>query len=454
MHRILLLLVPLVVASAASAKPTVPRVMCAEYPDAPMCRGYTVACTQCHTSVPAWNVYGEDVAAALADGTGDYDTDLPAALAAIESNDSDGDGLSNLEEILLGTKPGDASSFFIEPAAPQGEANTQYDLGNIDVGFAHKRMMVTACGRSPTYDERQALLAAPDPSAALHAALDTCLTSTHWLQKALPRLADKRIRPLAALGTQSTFVTLGDYEWDYRLFVHILSGDRDARDLLLADYHVDVDGNVVDGVIQSVGGANRGQRLAVDKRAGMITTTWFLTIHTMFSLVPRTTAAQAYRAYLGQDIAKSEGLLPIENEPADVDNKGVAQSTCAQCHATLDPLSYGFAYYNGIAGPLGNGSFNANRPTWNDADVTSSLLGEALTSQEETGVRSWATVAVNSPAFRRNFVNMFAEQWLGRAVLPNEQEEFAALEETVVSDGHNANRLIHRIIDTRAFGAP
>jgi hypothetical protein len=82
------------------------------------------------------------------------------------------------------------------------------------------------------------------------------------------------------------------------------------------------------------------------------------------------------------------------------------------------------------------------------------LLGEALTSQEETGVRSWATVAVNSPAFRRNFVNMFAEQWLGRAVLPNEQEEFAALEETVVSDGHNANRLIHRIIDTRAFGAP
>jgi Protein of unknown function (DUF1585) len=308
-------------------------------------------------------------------------------------------------------------------------------------------MMVTYCGRSPTYDQRAALT-------DVHAALDACLSSTHWLQHALPRLADKRIRPLGALGTAARFVTLGDYDWDYRLFVHALSGARDARDLLLADYHVDIDGNVTTDVIESAGGPNRGQPLPRDKRAGMITTQWFLAIHTMFSELPRTTAAQAYRAYLGQDIAQSEGLLPVDGEPVDVDQKGVSQSTCAQCHATLDPLTYGFAYYNGIGGNGGNGAYDANRPRWNEADVSSSLLGQALPDQQQNGVRGWAEVAANSAAFRRNLAEMFFVQALGRAVLPNEQDELAVLEQSLLDDGYSAERLIHRIIDTRAFGVP
>lgn len=36
----------------------------------------------------------------------------------------------------------------------------------------------------------------------------------------------------------------------------------------------------------------------------MLTTRWFLAKNTMVTPIPRTTAAQAYRAYLGYDIAK------------------------------------------------------------------------------------------------------------------------------------------------------
>ena len=82
----------------------------------------------------------------------------------------------------------------------------------------------------------------------------------------------------------------------------------------------------------------------------MITTQWFLSINTMFSPLPRTTAAQAYRAYLGADIAQQQGIFPIAGEPLDVDDKGVRDAQCATCHATLDPLSYAFAEYQGISG--------------------------------------------------------------------------------------------------------
>lgn len=42
-----------------------------------------------------------------------------------------------------------------------------------------------------------------------------------------------------------------DYAWDYRLFAYIMTGDRDVRDLLVADYHVE---QRVDGCLEPVGG--------------------------------------------------------------------------------------------------------------------------------------------------------------------------------------------------------
>jgi hypothetical protein len=445
-----------VVATAANAEPTGPRGFCAVYPDEPSCRGSVVACTQCHVAPPEVNAYGAAVWGALLgiDANFVYDRDLPAALAAVEGDDSDGDGVSNLEEIVLGTKPGDAQSVFVAPAVPSGEANPGYQVGNYDALFALRRLSLSFCGRSPSYEERQSLLASTDPQAALHDALDGCLSSSYWLEEGLPRLADKRIRPLFAIGLEGV-IPLADYQWDYRLFTHVLSGDRDARDLLLADYHIDANGNVVTGPI--AGGSNEvgGQPVGAPQRAGMITTQWFLMIHTMFSELPRTTAAQAYRAYLGLDIARSEGLLPTPGEPLDIDNKGVDdQATCIYCHATLDPLSYAFAHYNGIGGSGGNGAFRAGRPSWEPNEVTARLFDIELTDTETRGVRGWAEVAVASDAFRRNLVAMFMTAALGRPPAPDEQDEAAALEDGLVLDNYRAEALLHRLIDTRAFGVP
>lgn len=109
-HLITLVLGCLLLSFSAAAKPVGPRLACQHYPDAPMCRGAVVSCAQCHTSPPELNGYGGDVSAALEASDLVYEDDLGAALLAVEGNDSDGDGLSNLEEIVLGTRPGDANS--------------------------------------------------------------------------------------------------------------------------------------------------------------------------------------------------------------------------------------------------------------------------------------------------------------------------------------------------------
>lgn len=435
------------------ARPTGPRLYCAHYDDMPACRGAVVACTQCHTAPPELNVYGVSVVSAL---TGPYEEALEEALTAVEGEDSDGDGLTNLEELVLGTRPGDPTSFFVAPPAPSGPANPGFAVGQYDPAFAHRRLMITYCGRSPTFDERATFAAASDPRRALHEALDACLQSPYWTQEGLARLADKRIRPLQAVNVDGV-IPLADYTWDYRLFVHALTGDRDARDLLVADYHIDESGSVVTGVVGGAGDQQvGGQPLAVDKRAGMITTQWFLMIHTMFSELPRTTAAQAYRAYLGQDIARSEGLLPIAGEPVDVDDKGVDDTeTCVYCHATLDPLSYAFAYYNGIGGGGGNGAFRANRPSWSPTAIESAILDVPLTDVQERGVVDWARTAADSPLFGQTIAAMFMTHALGRPPRPDEFDALAELAERFAdADAYRATALIHRLVDTDAFGVP
>ncbi len=439
-------------APTTSAKPVGPRLTCAHYPDIPACRGKIVACTQCHVAPPELNAYGESIVFAL---TGPYEEALPEALAAVEGEDSDGDGLSNLEELVLGTHPGDPQSFFVQAPAPSGPTNPTFDVGTYDAAFAYRRTMIAYCGRSPSYDERAAFDAAGDKRAILHSTLDTCLGSSFWRGEGLQRLADKRIRPLQAVNVDGV-IPLADYSWDYRLFVHALTDDRDARDLLLADYHIDVDGNVVSGVVAGGGGDNvGGQPLAVDKRAGMITTQWFLMIHTMFTELPRTTAAQAYRAYLGQDIARSEGLLPTDGEPKDIDNKGVDDNdTCISCHATLDPLSYAFANYNGIGGSGGTGAFDANRPSWAPSAIEAAILDVPLQNVHERGVVDWAQTAADSPLFRQTIAGMFMTHALGRAPRPDELDDLQLLADTFADDGYVASALLHRLIDTDAFGVP
>jgi hypothetical protein len=302
----------------------------------------------------------------------------------------------------------------------------------------------------------------------LHDALAGCLQSDYWRKVGLARLADKRIRPLVAAGADSEIMiagfrlVIGDYQYDYRLWTYALTGNRDMRDLLMADYYVVEDENgelsqTYDKVIKPDPTALAGgQPLSRELRAGMISSQWFLAINTMFSALPRTTAAQAYRAYLDADIANSEGLRPVAGQPVDVDHRGVAAERCANCHSTLDPLAYAFAKYEGIqySADLRFGDYRPERlsemmPDWNDALEQPMLFGQPVNSLVE-----WAQVAANSPAFQRNMVDLFFRQALGHPPGPDDQTEFVAMVDAVPKDGYSAEQVISRLVDSNAFGRP
>jgi hypothetical protein len=442
-----LLFVLIAIPSVAHARPEAPSVFCATYPESASCRGRLAECSTCHVSTwpPAWNSFG--LAIASMREPVDFASDLPRILSLLEAEDTDGDG----------TSPGDADDVWLA-CMPEIPETGPPVVSGYDFRRAFVRVSVLYCGRSPSYDE----LAAFDDGAPadelylrVHARLDQCLASPYWRDVGLARLADERIRPLEAVGASSPVgITVGDYEWDYRLWSYALTGDRDVRDLLLADYHVQQNS---DGTLVPVTGpidpprAGRagGQPLEANRRAGMITTQWFLSINTMFSPLPRTTAAQAYRSYLGFDIAKQEGLVPIAGEPADIDRRGVTEAQCALCHSTLDPLSYAFAYYNGITGAA-TGAYSPERPArvipdW--ADNRTMLLGAPVDD-----VRAWAVAAAASDEFRQNLAHMFFLHALEREPLAGELPEVDAAWAALPEDGWSANRLLHRLIDTSAFG--
>jgi hypothetical protein len=433
--------------SLAVAKPTANTPLCDAYPTAPACAGQLPSCSTCHTSTdPAqWNEFGRDVRAAL---TGDFDATLGDALAAIEVDDSDGDGIANGAEIASGTNPGESDSCDLaEPVST---------FSGYDFDLARRRVGVLYCGIAPTRDELDAFFdGASDEAtlrARLHEALDACLASNFWRDRGLPELAHELIRPVYPVGHETpaaVSINLGDYKWDYRLFSYVLTGDRDARELLTAQYHVDEEFQAVSGVIGSSTATSGTQALVPERRAGMITTEWFLLINTMFSDLPRTTAAHAYRSYLGLDLSLQEGILPIVGEPVDVDDKGVDAAACAQCHSTLDPLAYAFAPYEGIAGS-DTGTFDPGRPTrlmkdWDDN--ASYLFGE-----EVPDLVTWAKTAANSDAFKRTLATMFFHHATGRHPGPADEPELASLFTGLPEHGYSANRLIHDLIDTSTFG--
>lgn len=439
--------------TAALARPEAPPLVCDAYPDAAICAGQVATCELCHVSTwPAsWNSYGAKIVSAL-DG-GDFEASLADAMASLDADDSDGDGLSNLDEMTAGTNPGDEDDVW--PTCTLGSEHpdglpiaSEYDLPR-----ALRRVSLLYCGASPSYDELQAFTELADDAAryeTLHQTLDACLAGDWWRDEGLPRLADWRIRPVAAVGKDSPVgIVIGDYEWDYRLWTWAMSGDRDVRDLLLADYHVDAAGDGTLSPTDGTIGGFPGQPLEPGQRAGMITTQWFFAINTMFSPLPRTTAAQAYRAYLGNDMAEQQGIYPVVGEPVDVDEKGVKDDECATCHSTLDPLSYAFASYNGITGP-NTGTFDPNRPDnliagWTDPDTV--LFGQTV-----DGVPGWAEVAANSDAFKRTVVLTLFLHAFDREPLPDEEESFAAIWRALPESGWSANAMIHRLVDTPSFG--
>ncbi|MFW7378710.1 MAG: hypothetical protein ACOH5I_07885 [Oligoflexus sp.] len=424
-----------------SASPVGTTIFCQKYAGAPACNDEAASCNVCHAGPPGLNPYGDSIVQNL---NGDLASGLYETLDKIDELDSDGDGVNNREEILFGGHPGNRA------IAPIRDVQIEYDRE-----MAFKRVMVNYCGRPASYQELQNLNAAADQKAFMHEQLDQCLDSDYWKNEALHRLADRKIQPLSTIGFGGN-VVIGDYRYDYWLFSYIMSGDRDVRELLSAQYHIDANGNKIEGTIAREEAPQIGERiviaggqpLAPQRRAGMMTTQWFFANFTMFSQLPRNTASQVYREYLGLDIAKGEGLMPVPNEPRDVDNINIAQAECAVCHSTLDPLAYAFSTYVGIETVQAflfntNGTYRAGRAPW-EADGV--LFGQPVGDLLE-----WAEIARNSDQFKKNIAHMLFTQALSREPMPHETEEYDALWQGLPADGFSANRLIHRFVETNAF---
>lgn len=469
-HRILLMpgvLAVMLQAVPAQARPSGPALFCEAYPDSPHCTGKLPECSMCHTTVPGRNAYGMAVEAHLLPDLprplpeAAYAAGLPDALAAVESRDSDGDGFSNLDEMLLGSFPGNAAS---SPGGSDGCAgsagNAYYDICNYDPDYALKKIYLDVCGHSPTFEEQEEFAALPGSArmARLHQVLDACLDSEFWQGKdgVLWQLAHRKIRPVGALksGEDAGAIPLSDYYDDYHLFVYTQIDDHDARDLLTADYFVarDTGSPTVYRRVDGIG----DQRMQPERRAGLLTTHWSLVFNIMFAALPRTAAAQAYRAFLGMDIARLQGLYPVAGEPVDYDGKGVSQPACAVCHATLDPLSYPFKNYNTFTEPMYQyydrrieSYFLHEAPNIGDMPEAGSLLGQPVSD-----LMAWARVAAGSTQFLIATVDDYWRLLIGGRAGPDD-EEFKRLWQRLGDEhGYSVERMLHELIETEAYGVP
>ncbi len=472
--------------AASHAMPAAPAVVCDTYPDAVACVGTLPSCNLCHTSPPARNDFGAAIAEALLPGAPRpldptvFADELPDALKAVEAEDSDGDGFSNLEELLAGSLPSAIDSTPMgdgdAPVCEQVDTSVdgwQYNVCERDTAYTFAKVMRDVCGRSPTIDELDSVIGAVEPWEIIHDTLDGCLDSQNWLgiNGVLWNMANSKIKPSASLkaGNNAGDIPLGDFEDDYNLFIYSQIDDRDAREMLTAQYMVTrADGDDATVYLEYVRepfedflerGFAAAQLSEPETRAGMITTRWFLVNNTMFTAVPRTSAAQAYRAYLGMDIAKLEGLMPVDNEPIDYDDKDVDADDCAVCHSTLDAITYPFTRYEGLGNAL-PGVYNANRmnrmaneeeiPTIADTPEAGVLLGQPVANLLE-----WADVAANSDAFARNTVLDYWRHFIGEEPTIAEQAQFDALWQDFASvHEYGVERMIHALIETEAYSVP
>ncbi|MFN3202371.1 MAG: hypothetical protein ACE366_28490 [Bradymonadia bacterium] len=494
------------------SRPSAPKAFCDLYTEAPKCQTGGVQCEVCHTTPPARNLYGDAVEKSMADidlprplGEPEFLMALPESLRAIEMDDADGDGVSNHEEILAGSWPADATSMpdyaacDETTAARASRSDNGWNVCDFDPAYVYKKVALDFCGRSPSLEAQEdfAELVAEggDWASVLHSQLDECLKSQFWLGKdgALWALANDKIGPTQAVksGEDAGDIPLGDYYDDYQLWAYTQSGDRDAREVLTAQYFVTQDREdptefSTFTFAPTRDFARRGfdgvQLVHPDHRAGMLTTRWFLVSNTMFTSVPRTSAAVAYKAFLGYDIARMEGLDSVPGEPKDYDDKGVQRADCAVCHATLDPLTYPFASYEGLGGGEGgdalvdigggadlvnsDGTFNLPVATYNPDRLERfpTIDGERVVDTPEAGVlfgqpvanlQEWAQVAANSDAFARTTVKDYWTLLNGIPPQPAQAAEFEALWRAFRGEhAYRVERMLHALIMTEAYGVP
>lgn len=460
--------------NTAHAKPFAPNTFCEAYPGAPMCDGLLPGCTTCHvtTSPLVMNPFGEHLSNALGQyisspfDDAEFADFLPQALMDIEQRDSDEDGFTNIEEIQSGTQPGSSESYpsVAECPRPDRVEELDYKICQYDYGFVYRKVGIDFCGLPPTFDEMQAF-ANLDESAqatAVHTLLDSCLDGEFWLgpNGVLWNIAHDKIRPVGSLSR------FADYINDYEYFTYTQIDDHDVRDVLVGQYvvtYTNLGSDTEPRSLYEAVDAKKDQPMQPERRAGLLTTAWPLFYNTMFTALPRGTAAQAYRAFLGFDIAAAEGLSwPIDNEPIDYDRAGVTNPTCAACHSTLDPLSYPFSRYNGIQGDMQIGLYMYDPDRIDKYFVgrypAMANMGEAgyIFGQPVADLLEWAQVAANSDPFFTATVDDYWKLLIGDKPTPDQTvryEEYTGLA-LQLSQHFSVEQMLHGLIDTEAYGAP
>lgn len=394
---------------------------------------------------------------------------LAGVLLQIEPDDSDGDTFSNLEEIELGSYPGAVDSTPAPPECPD-EPIGPYDVCNWDARYVFSRVGTDFCGSRPTYEDLASFdsLDAAAKRTAVHEKLDACLASEFWRGRdgEVWQLAYRKIRPIG------TLKALSDYDVDFGIFAWAHLDHHDVRDMLLSDLYTLVSpagaGPTIYQQVATVEvcdplGQNcvYPQPMQQERRVGMISTTWFLLYYVMFSPIPRTAAAQAYRSYLNFDIAKLEGLDPLAEPPVDYDGSGIEAEECAVCHATLEPLTAPFTRYNAFQDP--GFTYDADRMNKWAAVLANPSLAQVpeagrLLGQDVADLRAWAQVAANSDEFYAAVTEDYWQRLVGAKPSLDQSELYQDFDETwrtlKEDPQHSVFRMLHTLIDTEAYGAP
>jgi len=350
--------------------------------------------------------------------------------------------------------------------------NARWNVCGYDTSYAFRRVHLDFCGQSPTRAETAAFNAVKsndrNARALISTTLDQCLKSNYWIGKdgVVWNQGVPKIGPTSSIkaGTNAGAIPLADFEWDFNLFTYANSGDRDVRDLLRAQYFVaraydkpnDFRILTEEEVSKSRGAV--GQPIPPERRVGMITTHWNVVLNTMFTAIPRTTAAAAYRNYLGYNLAKMQGLHPVDGEPRDYDNKGVEAPVCAGCHSTIDPLTYPFTRYNGISG---GGTYVATRlngfVSTDGADVKNAPEAGVIFGQSVKDLVEWGKVAANSEDFSKNVARDYWKLLVGREPNERDQVEYTAMWRGLMAPAqynYRVEKMLHGMVMTNAYGQP
>ncbi len=417
------------------------------------------------------------------------------AIAEVDTLDSDSDGFTNGDEIREGSHPGDPGSVPFEPACPEPDevADLPYALCEYDPPFAYRRVMLDFCGHSPTYEQLESIraLTLDEQLEAIDAQLDECLASEYWRGEGgvLWEQAYDKVRPVRALKagrgpSDIELLRIADYYNDIMLWVWSQIDGNDVRNVLLADFFVLQSGTefevvpdiglssmaacsddadcpwnetCLDDVCQCPG--NCDEAVVPERRQGLLTTRWTLLYGTMFTPIPRATAAQAYRAFLGFDIAKLEGLSPVDGEPVDYDAKGVDAPQCAVCHTTLDPLSYPFTRYTGF-GPGGRAVYVEDRMSYpaiadQAPNIEDTPEAGVIFGQPVDDLTQWAEVAAQSPQFAQAVVDDYWERLIGPPPNADQAEQFNQLwNDLMTTHDYSVEAMLHDLVRTEAYGAP